>query len=58
MKKVELVVDFSAQSLGIGHDGGKVCPDGLNIMATGASSGDGALKWSSCSKNAFQQFLR
>ena len=48
---------FLFRSLGVGHDGGEICPDGRNIMATGASSGEGALKWSSCSGNAFQQFL-
>ncbi len=45
-------------SLGISHDGGKGCPDGVNIMATGASTGEGSLKWSPCSQNTFQQFLR
>ena len=49
---------FSLFSFGISHDGGKVCPDGVNIMATGASGGEGELKWSPCSGNALQQFLR
>ena len=46
-----------SSSIGIGHDGAQSCPDGINIMATGTIGGEGSYKWSSCSKNALQQYL-
>ena len=45
-------------SIGIGHDGAQSCPDRINIMATGTIAGEGSYKWSSCSKNALEQYLR
>jgi len=45
-------------SLGAGHDGDNVCTGGINIMAVAVPGGEGALKWSSCTRNLLQTFLR
>lgn len=45
-------------SLGAGHDGDNSCTGGINIMAATLPGGKGALKWSSCTGNLFQRFLR
>lgn len=45
-------------SLGLNHDGDNGCRDGINIMASVLIGGEEALKWSSCSRDAIQKFLR
>ena len=49
---------FFLFSFGVGHDNGKPCKDGINIMSTVLPDGKGALKWSSCSKDVLQTVLR
>ncbi|XP_065652500.1 A disintegrin and metalloproteinase with thrombospondin motifs 6 isoform X3 [Hydra vulgaris] len=46
-----------AHNLGVTHDNSETCPDGVNIMASGSSSGPGAFKWSTCSSNQIRSFL-
>lgn len=45
-------------SFGLNHDGDNGCRSGINIMASVLIGGEGALKWSSCSRDALQKFLR
>ncbi|KAL9986875.1 hypothetical protein ACROYT_G001084 [Oculina patagonica] len=43
--------------IGLGHDVEYNCSNGANIMSTYTPGGEGALKWSSCSRNVLQNFL-
>lgn len=46
-------------SFGAGHDDDQeLCKGGINIMAAVLPGGKGALKWSPCTKNLIQAFLR
>ena len=53
-----IVTDSLSFSIGLGHDGDNSCPNGVNIMSTALPGGAGALKWSSCSRDVLQGFLR
>ena len=52
------IYTISSLSIGLGHDGDNNCSNGVNIMATAVPGGPGALKWSSCSRDVLQAFLR
>ncbi|XP_068692661.1 A disintegrin and metalloproteinase with thrombospondin motifs 16-like [Montipora foliosa] len=52
-----IIAHETAHNFGVGHDNGKPCKDGINIMATVLPDGKGALKWSSCSKDVLQTVL-
>lgn len=53
-----IVTDSLSFSIGLGHDGDNGCSNGANIMSTALPGGAGALKWSSCSRDVLQEFLR
>ena len=53
-----IVTDSLSFSIGLGHDGDNNCSNGVNIMSTAVPGGAGALKWSSCSRDVLQGFLR
>ncbi|XP_020624820.1 A disintegrin and metalloproteinase with thrombospondin motifs 6-like [Orbicella faveolata] len=48
----------TGHNFGLNHDGDNGCRGGINIMASVLIGGEGALKWSSCSRDALQKFLR
>lgn len=52
-----IIAHETAHNFGVGHDNGKPCKDGVNIMSTVLPDGKGALKWSSCSKDVLQTVL-
>lgn len=46
-------------SIGLGHDGHEnSCLDGKYIMSTILTSGTNAMRWSTCSQEKIQAFLR
>ena len=57
-KLLLLSILFLSLSIGLGHDGDNNCSNGVNIMSTAVPGGAGALKWSSCSRDVLQGFLR
>lgn len=47
--------------MSVGHDGSGTaasCENNKNIMASTLPSGPGSMKWSACSRERFQDFLR
>ena len=45
--------------MGVGHDGSSSgCANNINLMASTIPIGPGSMKWSACSRERFQDFLR
>ena len=50
---------ISSQRMGVGHDDSSSgCANHVNLMASTISIGPGSMKWSACSRERFQDFLR
>ncbi|KAJ7365947.1 hypothetical protein OS493_002685 [Desmophyllum pertusum] len=52
-----IIAHETGHNIGLSHDGDNSCRGGVNIMSTSVIGGQGALKWSSCSRDMLQTFL-
>ncbi|XP_078372204.1 A disintegrin and metalloproteinase with thrombospondin motifs 6-like isoform X1 [Oculina patagonica] len=52
-----IIAHETAHNIGVWHDVDYNCSNGVNIMSTRVIGGEGALKWSTCSRDVLQNFF-